>query len=32
MKFGYSRVSTKDQDLSLQIDALKRDGCEEIFK
>jgi DNA invertase Pin-like site-specific DNA recombinase len=31
MKFGYARVSTKDQNLDLQIDALKNDGCEEVF-
>jgi len=32
MKFGYARVSTRDQNLDLQIDQLRQAGCEEIVQ
>ena len=32
MKIGYARVSSLDQNYDLQIDAVKKEGCEKIFK
>lgn len=31
-KLGYARISTTDQTLALQIDALKSAGCDAIYK
>ena len=31
LKVGYARVSTKDQTLDLQLDALNKEGCFKIY-
>ncbi|MBH0156003.1 recombinase family protein [Fictibacillus sp. 5RED26] len=32
MKYGYARVSSKGQDLTVQINSLNENGCSTIFK
>lgn len=31
MNIGYARISTGDQTLDLQLDALAKDGCDKVF-
>ncbi len=31
MKIGYARVSTRDQNLDMQVSALTDAGCEKIY-
>ena len=32
MKIGYARVSTEDQNLRLQQEALQKAGCQKIYQ
>ena len=32
MKIGYARISTKDQSLAMQVEALKKAGCDQVHE
>ena len=32
MKLGYARVSTRDQNLTPQLEALEEAGCQKVFQ
>ena len=32
MQIGYARVSTKGQSFDLQVDALRKVGCEKVYQ
>ena len=32
MQIGYARISTKEQSFDLQIDALRKAGCEKVYR
>ena len=31
MKIGYARVSTRQQNLEMQLEAFKKEGCEKVY-